>query len=69
VLRSDDETPSLVQSPKYQESNLSNSAINSDDGGDGGSKYRIEPSGGGTQFTCEKHKVAMLHMCTLFFHT
>jgi hypothetical protein len=35
----------------------------------GGSQYHIEQSGGGTQFTCEKHKLTILHMCTLFFHT
>jgi hypothetical protein len=37
--------------------------------GHGGSQYHIEPVGDGTQFTCEKHKLTMLHMCTLFFHT
>jgi hypothetical protein len=69
VLESDKETPGSLQIPKYQESNLSSSTTGSDDGGDGGSQYRIEPSDGGTQFTCEKHKLTMLHMCTLFFHT
>jgi hypothetical protein len=58
VLGSDDETPSPGQSLKYQESNDSTSATDTDDGGgDGGSQYRIEPSGGGTHFTCEKHKL------------
>jgi hypothetical protein len=33
VLSSDDETPSPEQSPKYQESNDSNSATDTDDGG------------------------------------
>jgi hypothetical protein len=72
VLRSDEETPSLEGSPKYQESNISTSATDTDDwggGGDDGSQYHIEPSGGGTQFTSEKHKLTMLHMCILFFHT
>jgi hypothetical protein len=31
-------------------------------GGDDGSQYRIEPSGGATQFIGEKHKVTMLHI-------
>jgi hypothetical protein len=67
VLGSDEETLSPGQSPKYQESNLSSSTTESDDGEDEGSQYRIKPSGGGTQFTGEKHKVAI--MCILFFHT
>jgi hypothetical protein len=62
------ETPSPEQSPKYQESNLSTSATDTDDGRDGGSQYRIEPSSGGTQFTGEKHKLTMLLMY-LIFHT
>jgi hypothetical protein len=72
VIGSDEETLSLGQSPKYQESNLSTSATDTDDeggGGDGSSQYHIEPYGGGTQFTSEKHKLTMLHMCILFFHT
>jgi hypothetical protein len=69
VLGSDEETFSLEGSPKYQESNLSSSATATDDGGDGGDQYRIEPSSGGPQFIGEKHKLNMLHMCTLFFHT
>jgi hypothetical protein len=68
VLRSDEETPSLGQSPKYQESNLSSSATDSDDGGDEGSQYRIELSGGGTQFTGDKHKVTMLVAPYIFIH-
>jgi hypothetical protein len=48
-------TPSPEGSPKYQESNLSSSVTDIDDGGDGGDQYRIEPSGGGTQFTSYKH--------------
>jgi hypothetical protein len=48
VLGSDEETSSLEGIPKYQESNLSSSAIDSFDGGDGGSQYRIAPTGGGT---------------------
>jgi hypothetical protein len=67
VLGSDEETLSPGQSPKYQESNLSSSTTDSDDGEDEGSQYHIKPSGGGTQFTGEKHKVAI--MCILFFHT
>jgi hypothetical protein len=55
VLASDEETPSPKGGPKYQESNLSSSATDSDDGGDGGGQYRIEPSGGGTQFIGDKH--------------
>jgi hypothetical protein len=31
-------------------------------GGDGGDQYRIEPSGGGTQFTGDKHNLTMLHI-------
>jgi hypothetical protein len=69
VFGSDEETPSPGQSSKYQESNLSSSTTDSDNGGDGGSQYCIEPSGEGTQFTCEKHKLTMLHMCILYFHT
>jgi hypothetical protein len=38
-------------------------------GGDDGSQYRIEPSGGATQFIGEKHKVTMLHIWTWYFHT
>jgi hypothetical protein len=50
VLESDEETPNPGQSPKYQESNITTSATDTDDGGggDGGSQYRIESSGGGT---------------------
>jgi hypothetical protein len=55
VLGIDEETPSPEGSPKYQESNLSSSTTDTDDGGDGGDQYRIEPSGGGTQFTGDKH--------------
>jgi hypothetical protein len=55
VPESDEETHSLKGSPKYQESNLSSSATDTDDGGDGGDQYHIEPSDGGTQFTCDKH--------------
>jgi hypothetical protein len=55
VLESNEETPSLEGSKKYQESNLSSSATDTDDGGDDGDQYRIEPSGRGTQFTCDKH--------------
>jgi hypothetical protein len=62
VLASDEETPSSKESPKYQESNLSSSATDSDDGGDGGDQYHIEPSGGGTQFTGDKHNLTMLHI-------
>jgi hypothetical protein len=62
VLESDEETPSSEGSPKYQESNLSTSAIDTDDGGDDGSQYRIEPSGGATQFTGDKHNLTMLHI-------
>jgi hypothetical protein len=62
VLASDEETPSLEGSPKYQESNLSSSATDSDDGGDGGDQYCIEPSGGGTQFTSDKRNLTMLHI-------
>jgi hypothetical protein len=62
VLASDEETPSPEGSPKYQESNLSSSATDSNDGGDGGDQYRIEPSGGGTQFTGDKHNLTMLHI-------
>jgi hypothetical protein len=47
MLASDEETSSLEGSPKYQEFNLSSSATDSDDGGDGGDQYRIEPYGGG----------------------
>jgi hypothetical protein len=47
VFGSDEETPSLKGSPKYQESNLTSSTIDTDDGGDG-DQYHIEPSGGGT---------------------
>jgi hypothetical protein len=68
VFGSDEETPSLKGSLKCQESNLSSSIIDTDDDEDG-DQYHIEPSGGGTQFTGEKHKLTMLHMCTLFFHT
>jgi hypothetical protein len=46
VLGSDDEAPSLEGSQKYQESNLSSSATNTDDGGDGGDRYCIDQSGG-----------------------
>jgi hypothetical protein len=46
VLASDEETLSPEGSPKYHESNLSSFAIDSDDGGDGGDQYRIEPSSG-----------------------
>jgi hypothetical protein len=69
VFGSDEETPSPGQSSKYQESNLSSSTTDSDNGGDGGSQYCIEPSGEGTQFTGEKHKLTILHMCILYFHT
>jgi hypothetical protein len=62
VLASDKETPSPEGSPKYQESNLSSSATDSDDGGDGGDQYRIKPFGGGTQFTSDKHNLTMLHI-------
>jgi hypothetical protein len=62
VLASDEETPSPEGSSKYQESNLSSSATDSDDGGDGGDQYRIEPSSGGTQFTGDKHNLTMLHI-------
>jgi hypothetical protein len=31
-------------------------------GGDDGSQYRIEPFGGATQFTGEKHKLTMLYI-------
>jgi hypothetical protein len=62
VLTSDEETPSLEGSPKYQESNLSSSATDSDDGGDGGDQYRIDPSGGGIQFTGDKHNLTMLYI-------
>jgi hypothetical protein len=62
VLASDEEIPSPKGSPKYQESNLSSSATDSDDGRDGGDQYRIEPSGEGTQFTGDKHNLTMLHI-------
>jgi hypothetical protein len=62
MLASDEETPSLEGSPKYQEFNLSSSATDSDDGGDGGDQYRIEPYGGGIQFTGDKHNLTMLHI-------
>jgi hypothetical protein len=48
VLGSNEETPSPKRSPTYQESNLSTSATDTDDDGDGGDQYCIEPSGGGT---------------------
>jgi hypothetical protein len=60
VLASDEETPSPEGSPKYQESNLSDSVTDSD--GDGGDQYRIEPSSGGTQFTSDKYNLVMLHI-------
>jgi hypothetical protein len=63
VFVSDGEIPSPGQSPKYKESNVSTSATDSDDGGgggDGGSQYRVEPSGGGTQFIGEKHKLCYI---------
>jgi hypothetical protein len=69
VFGSDEKTANPGQSPKYQESNLSSYTTDNDDDGDGSSQYHIEPSGGSTQFTCEKHKVATLHVCTLYFHT
>jgi hypothetical protein len=62
VLASDEETPNPDESPKYQESNLSSSATDNDDGGDRGDQYRIESSGGGTQFTGDKHNLTMLHI-------
>jgi hypothetical protein len=62
VLASDKETPSPKGSPKYQESNLSRSATDSDDGRDEGDQYRIESSGGGTQDTSDKHNLTMLHI-------
>jgi hypothetical protein len=62
VLASDEETHSPEGSPKYQESNISSSATDYDDGRDGGDQYRIEPSGGGTQFTGDKHNLTMLHI-------
>jgi hypothetical protein len=62
LLASDDETLSLEGSPKYQKSNLSSSATDSEDGGDGGDQYRIEPSGGGTHFTGDNHNLTMLYM-------
>jgi hypothetical protein len=37
-------------------------------GGNGGSQYCIEPSGGGIQFTGEKHKLTMLLMYLIFSH-
>jgi hypothetical protein len=69
VIENDEETPSPGQSPKYQESNLRSFTTDSDDGGDDGSQYRIEPFGGATQFTGEKYKLTMLQMCILYFHT
>jgi hypothetical protein len=60
VLESDDETPCPGQSPKYQESNDSTSATDTGDGWDRGSQYRIKPSSGGTQFTCENHKLCYI---------
>jgi hypothetical protein len=60
VLASDEETPSLEGSPKYQESNLSGSVTDSD--GDGRDQYRIEPSGRGTQFTSDKYNLVMLYI-------
>jgi hypothetical protein len=62
VLASDEETPSPEGSSKYQESNISSSATDSDGGGDGGDQYRIEPSSGGTQFKGDKHNLTMLHI-------
>jgi hypothetical protein len=62
VLASNEETPSPEGSPKYQESNLSSSATDFDDDEDGGDQYCIEPSGGGTQFTGDKHNLTMLHI-------
>jgi hypothetical protein len=67
VLGSDDETHSPRQSPKYQKSNDSSSTTDTDDGEGAGDQYHIEPSGGGTQFTGEHHKLPMLLKCTLFF--
>jgi hypothetical protein len=62
VLASDKETPSPKGSLKYQESNLSRSENDSDDGMDGGDQYCIESSGGGTQYTGDKHNLTMLHI-------
>jgi hypothetical protein len=67
VLGSNEETPSLKGSPKYQESNLSSSATDIDDGGDGGDQYRIEPSSGGTQFTGDKHNSNYVTYAHLIF--
>jgi hypothetical protein len=68
VLVSDEETPSWEGSQKYQESNLSSYATDTDDGGDGGDQYYIEPSGGGTPFTGDKHNsnyVTYVHLIFL----
>jgi hypothetical protein len=67
LLTSYDETPSPEGSPKYQESNLSSSTTESNDGGNGGDQCRIEPSGRGTQFASDKYNLNMLHMQTFFF--
>jgi hypothetical protein len=68
VLGSDDETSSLRQSPKYQEFNDSSSTTESDNDGDRGSQYRIEPSRVGTQFTGDKHKLCCIVAPYFFKH-
>jgi hypothetical protein len=68
VLGNDDETPSPGQSPKYQESNDSSSATDSDNGRDGGSQYCIKLSRGGTQFTGDKYKLCYIVAPYFFKH-
>jgi hypothetical protein len=63
VLGSDESTPSPGRSPPYQESNDNTYVTDDDGGGDGASGYCITPSGGGTQFTSEKHKLC--YICLL----
>jgi hypothetical protein len=67
LLGSDKSTPSLGRGPPYKESNDSTSTTDDDNGGDRGSQYHIAPSGGGTQFTGEKHKLC--YICVPYFFT
>jgi hypothetical protein len=67
VLGSDEETPNPEGSPKYQKSNLSSFATDTNDGADGGDQYHIEPSGESTQFTGDKHNSNYVTYVNLIF--
>jgi hypothetical protein len=69
VLGSDDETPSPGQSLKYQESNDSTSATDTDDGGGGMEVVNTVLNHLVVVHISHVRSTNYVHMCTFLFHT